>query len=269
MAMPTFILAGVQRSLGRQVKAALERDPAGVAGWTAVMMLGKANRQNQIGREQVEDLLRMAEERDGAHIFGVSEMKDRKEIEDLVRPYFRFRWFDPKPVNLVGRGDEAGLLTALGAALAEEDYWLANVKPSSSSSPLALPPIFGCQRDLEDTWRLAESYNNRGHLEAAAKRITKFTNVHRQRVDGFKNTPWSAGNGWVWEDDGPRHGNPEFPMDWKYSLHLPDGFHFDVTPMTKGKTFFADRFGSRHSFKKHVNVTAHGTVRGASQTNEG
>ncbi len=264
--MPTFILAGVQRSLGPRVKAALERDPAGVAGWTAVTMFGKANGQSQIGREQVDELMRLAEERDGAHIFGVSAVKDRREIEDLVRPHFRFRWFDPAPVNLVGRGDETSLLAALAAALAEEDYWLTNVKPSSSASPLALPPIFSCQRDLADTWRLAESYNNRGHLETAAKRIAKFTNAHRRRVDGFKNTPWNAEDGWIWDDDGARHGNPEFPMDWKYSLRLPDGFHFDVSPKAKGKTYFADRFGGRHSFKTHVNVTAHGTVRGASET---
>ena len=129
-------------------------NPAGVAGWTAVTMFGKANGQSQIGREQVDELMRLAEERDGAHIFGVSAVKDRREIEDLVRPHFRFRWFDPAPVNLVGRGDETSLLAALAAALAEEDYWLTNVKPSSSASPLALPPIFSCQRDLADTWRL-------------------------------------------------------------------------------------------------------------------
>lgn len=264
--MPTFILAGVQRSLGPRVKAALERDPAGVIGWTAVTMFGKANGQSQIGREQVDELLRLAEEHNGAHIFGVSAMKDRREIADLVRPHFRFRWFDSGPVNLVGRGDEASLLAALADALAEEDYWLANVKPSSSASPLALPAIFGCQRDLADTWRLAESYNNRGHLETAARRIAKFTNAHRRREDGFKNTPWVSDDGWIWDDDGARHGNPAFPMDWKYSLRLPDGFHFDVSPQAKGKTSFTDKFDRRHSFKTHVNVTAHGTVRGALET---
>lgn len=266
--MPTFILAGVQRSLAPKVKTALERDPAGVAGWTPAILFGSVNGQHQIGREQVDELLQLAEEHNGAHIFGLSAQKTRNEIEDLIRPHFRFRWFDPSPVGLVARGDEGSLVAALSTALEEEDYWLANVKPNDPASPLALPEIFGCQKALADTWRLAESYNNRGHLETAAKRIAKFTNAHRRRVDGFNNTPWESDDGWIWDDDGERHGNPAFPMDWKYSLRLPDGFHFDVSPKGKGKAFFTDRFGRRHTFKTHLNITSHGDVRGAADSSQ-
>lgn len=261
--MPTFILAGVQRSLSPRVDATLRKQAGGIAGWTPVTFSGRNNSQHDIGREQVDALLRLAEEHDGAHIFGVSVMKTRRDVEDLIRPYFRFRWFDPAPVGLVGRGDKDVLMTELAAALEEEDYWLAHVKPKNTASPLALPHIFGCRKELVDTWRLAESYNNLGHLESAAKRIGKFTSSHRRRVDGFPNTPWHADDDWIWDDDGERHGNPTFPGDWKYSLRLPDGFHFDVSPHSKGKTFFTDRSGTRHSFKKHLNITAHGGVRGA------
>lgn len=263
--MPTFILAGFQRNLAPRIKKALENGAAQFAGWTSLSLVGHQNNQHDIGLDQIDELLAMAEEHDGAHIFGVSTLSTRGEVEERIRPHFRFRWLDAKPVGLVGSGDEATLITALSQALVEENYWLNNVKPKDSASPLALPDIFTCQKDLKDIWRLSQSYNNQGHLEAAVKRIAKFTSYHRRRIDGFKNTPWHADDDWIWEDDGERHGNPDFPMDWKFSLKLPDGFHFDVSAEVKGKTHFTDRRGKRHVFKKHLNVTAHGEVRGDSK----
>lgn len=263
--MPTFILAGVQRSIAARVGDVLREQAGQFAGWTSEVFPGRVNNLHDIGSSQVDALLRLAEKHDGAHIFGVSVVKTRKEVESLVSPHFRFRWLDAAPFGPVNRGDAAAMMNMLVSATVEEDYWLAHVKPKDTASPLALPDIFSCQRSLLDIWRLAQSYNNLGHLETAARLIARFISAHRRRIDGFKNTPWHADDDWIWDDDGERHGTPAFPEDWKFSLRLPDGFHFDVSPHTKGKLFFADRAGIRHSFKTHLNVTAHGHVRGAAR----
>jgi len=260
--MPIFILAGFQRNLAPRIKKALKNSSTQLAGWTGVAFVGHKDNAHDIGLGQINQLLKLAEAHDGAHIFGVSSSKTRDQTKNQIRPHFRFRWLDAKPIGLVGAGDEATMINALSVATIEETYWLDKVKPKNSASPLTLPAIFACQRELEDIWRLSESYNNQGHLEAAAKRITQFTNFHRRRIDGFKNTPWCAEDDWIWDDDGDRHGTPLFPMDWKYSLKLPDGFHFDVSAKVKGKTHFTDINGKSHAYKTHMNVTAHGEIRG-------
>lgn len=261
--MPTFILAGYQRSLAPRVKNALAAGADRFNGWTSIAFTGHKNNAPDIGKAQVDELCRLAEEHDGSHIFGVSAEKTRNQIEDLISPHFRFRWIDAKTIGRVGTGDEAPLVAALSAATQEENYWLTNVKPKDSASPLVLPEIFCAKRDFSGLWRLANSYNNEGHLQAAATLIERFTRYHRRHADGFSKTPWQDDDSWIWNDDGERHGDPEFPNeDWKYSFRLPDGFHFDVSPSAKGKFFFTDIHKNRHKFKKHLNITAHGEVRG-------
>lgn len=260
--MPTFILAGCQRNLAPRVDKALRNGASKLKGWSAFSFVGHQNQQHDIGLPQINALLMIAQEHSGAHILGLSTLKTRRQAEERISPFFRFRWLDSKPVGLVGAGDESTLIDMLGRVLEEENYWLANVKPKNSASPLVLPEIFSCRKDLREIWRLAQSYNNYGHLEAAASLIAKFKNHHRRHVGSFKNKPWYSEDNWIWDDDGERHGTSSFPLDWKYSTKLPDGFHFDVSANVKGKTHFADRTGQRHSYKTHLNVSAYGDVRG-------
>lgn len=188
--MPTFILAGHQRDLGLRVGKALDNGVNNFNGWSGVAFTGHQHSSHDIGMQQVDELRRLAVEHDGAHIFGASVQKTRSQIEDAIKPYFRFRWIDANTVGYVGGGNEAPLIAALAAATTEENYWLGNVKPKDSASPLILPEIFCAKKNLSGLWRLANSYNNQGHLKAAAGLIEKFTEYHRQRTDGFKNTPW-------------------------------------------------------------------------------
>lgn len=261
--MPTFILAGFQRTLARGIKKALDGGASQFAGWTAVPFVGHQNDAHDIGLHQVDELLMLAGDNDGAHIFGVSTLKSRDLVKAQLSPFFRFRWLDAKPLSLVGSGNETTLLEMLRHVVDEERFWRDYVRPNNSASPLTLPDIFACQRDLKEMWRLSQSYNNLGHLETATKMIHQFSSRHRQRLDGFQNRPWQADDNWIWDDHGERHGRAPFPKDWKYSLRLPDGFHFDVSTQLKGKSHFVDRHGNRHPYKKHINVTAHGEVRGA------
>lgn len=262
--MPTFILAGHQRSLARQVKSAVEQASERFAGWTFALLPSHSSKQAGIDSKQVTELLNLASEHGGAHIFGLDADKARATVADRISPFFRFRWIATHLAADTGRGVVAPLQDALAAAVAEETLWLEKVKPRDSASPLILPKIFLAQRDLREMWRLSESYNNTGHIEKAAEMIARFVKEHRYRGMSGTNAPWLGADDWLWDDDGPRHGQPNFPEDWKYSLRLPDGFHYDVSSKTKNKTHFADRHGTRHPLpsKKYFNVTAHGEIRG-------
>jgi hypothetical protein len=262
--MPVFIIAGHQRSLARQVKIAVEQAVERFGNWTFLLQPSHASKQAGINSKQVIELLNLAGENEGAHIFGIDASKDRQAVADRISPHFRFRWLPAHLAADAGRGLVSPLQDSLVEALAEETLWLNNVKPRDSASPLILPKIFEPQRDLREIWRLSESYNNPGHLQKATELIERFIKEHRFRGASGGNAPWLGSDGWFWDDDGPRHGQPSFPGDWKYSLRLPDGFHYDVSSKTKNKTHFADRHGCRHPLppKKYFNVTAHGELRG-------
>lgn len=261
--MPTFILVGFQRSLTHHVKKSLDLGKDQLNGWSCELFQGKKHNESWIGLDQVESICRLAEKHNGAHIFAVSSDRNRNLVEDRIRPYFRFRWLDAWLIGETGRGHYEPLVEELQKATQEDNFWLENIKPSDSASPLILPEIFNPKRDLANIWRLSQSYNNEGHLQAAAGLIGRFTREHRHRIDGFSNTPWLDEESWIWDDGGKRHGTAIFPEDWKYSLRLPDCFHFDVSPHRKKKTFFKDIHGKQHTLPKgYLNVTAHGEVRG-------
>jgi hypothetical protein len=262
--MGVFILAGYQQSLAQHIKKALAQGEDQFNGWTWDLFPSEKRNEATILAKQVENLCRLAEAHGGAHIFAVSADRQRQQIEDQLRRHFRFRWLDSKVIGETGRGEFAPLIEALSAATLEEAYWAQHVKPADSSSPLILPEIFRPIRELEGIWRLSESYNNQGHLVAATGLLERFSREHRRRIDKFENTPWLGDDSWIWNDGGARHGNPDFPGDWRYSYRLPDGFHFDVSPHAKKKTFFVDAHGRRHPLpeKGYLNVTAHGLLRG-------
>ena len=261
--MPTFILAGVQRSLVKRVQKAVESNSLAFPGWVPKIFAGSKNAQHDISSSQVDDLLRLAAASDGAHIFGLSTSKLRSEVDELIKPHFRFRWMDARIVGPIGGGNEVPLIDGIKDVLAEESLWNSRVRPQEFGSPLVLPEIFGCDRFMCQIWRLSQSYNNIGHLHAAIERVANFAPKYRKRISENSKTAWVADDDWIWDDNGTRHGKPSFPLDWKFSFKLPDGFHFDVSPRGKGKTHFQDKDGKRHTFNKHLNVTAHGNIRGA------
>jgi hypothetical protein len=259
----TFILAGYQRSLAQHVKRALEREKDRFGSWAYVLFPSEKSKEPSISLSQVDEIQRLAAANGGAHVYAVSSDRERQQIEHRISPYFRFRWLPTRVVGLTGKGEVEPLIETLTAATTEDEYWLEHVKPKDSASPLILPQIFVTTRPLSEMWRLSLSYNNEGHLQAAATLIDRFTKEHRKRVDRFDNTPWLSADEWIWDDGGERHGDPDFPNDWKYSFRLPNGFHFDVSPLNKkNKTSFPDLHGTRHSFNQYLNITAHGEVRG-------
>lgn len=213
-----------------------------------------------ISKKHAERLINLADKHDGAHIFAVSG-RGEPNWETVIRPHFRLRQISASAIGRTGRGEFDPLCEELKLATDEEDYWISSIKPQESGAPLVLPYIFSANREVREMWRLAEGYNSRRNLEAAAVMIERFRRVHRQSIGAGK-TPWIDGEDWIWNDSGARHGMAVFPEDWKYSYRLPDGFHFDVSCQKGTKKRFRDAHGAQHAVSTHVNVTAHGTIRG-------
>ncbi|MGO8673713.1 MAG: hypothetical protein ACLQVD_20440 [Capsulimonadaceae bacterium] len=265
--MPVFIIAGYQRSLENQLRRALSDGAQQWSGWQYVLFPGNQHKTSSVSLTQVNDLCELAAKHNGAHVFAVSEDPNRKEMAAKIRPYFRFRWIGASEIRDVGRGVFNPVIDSLRQATQEEDFWIEHVKPRNFASPLILPVIFKADKHIVDMWRFSESYNNNDNLRTAEALIERFKAEHRRKVDGFKKTPWLDHDLWIWDDNGQRHGIASFPKDWKYSLRLPDGFHFDVSSQGLKRTSFTDIHGTQHRMPKgYLNVSAHGEVRGTGST---
>jgi hypothetical protein len=263
--MPTFIIAGYQKSLAHQVRAALNEAKPHLQGWRWELFPGNEQSASRIAQGQVDKLLEFAAKHDGAHIFGINDQRQNAgtiPVGNLIRRYFRLRWLPSQAIGMLGGGQTGPLIAALASAIEEEIFWSDNVKPKDWSSPLMLPEIFKTTTDLTDMWNLSESYNDLKNLTAVVKKIDKFQSKHRQKISSGSKTPWvDEKQTWAWQDDGARHGTAIFPKTWKYSFHAPN-FHYDVQSMRQ-KAIFVDSQGTQHSVKEYLNINAHGDVMSA------
>lgn len=263
--MPTFIIAGYQKSVSNHIKAALNEAKSELRGWRWELFPSKENSESKIAENQVADLLSFAEEKGGAHIFGVNAERQNRNspnIGGMIKSYFRLRWITAESIRSLASGTNNTFVETIIAAIDEEEYWLSHIKPKSLSSPLILPEIFETTADLNDMWLLSESYNDIGNLRAAARKIEKFQTQHRKRFSSGSKTPWIDNSAnWRWEDDGAPHGEALYHKAWKYSFHAPN-FHFDVQKNRKLKVF-TDCYGGKHNIDVYVNVTVHGEVMSA------
>ena len=261
--MPTFILAGFQRSLKNHVEKAIKAGRDRFGDWQPVLMQGDSDGQPSISKKFASKILEEASKRGGAHVFGVDSRAP--DFASDIREHFRFRRVSSAVIGKTGAGEFEPLIEKLIEAFEEEQYWIDNIKPKDYNSPLVLPRIFNARRDLRALWDQAESYNALENLESAVRMIEAFPQAHRKKIQEsrFKKNPWVCERDWIWKDDGERHGEPMFPDDWKYSYQLEDGFHLDVECKHKTKTSFTDAAGNSHSLPKgYLNVTSQGWIRG-------
>jgi hypothetical protein len=263
--VPTFIVAGYQKSITNQLNAALNKAKPSLQGWRWELFPSSETSVSRISQKQVNSLLEFAAKHGGAHIFGVNNQRlDANEVfvGNMIKRYFRLRWLPARAVGMLGGGDNTEFISALIDAIQEEGFWANNVQPRNLSSPLMLPDIFKATASLLDTWTLSESYNDVDNLKAAVQKIAKFESTHRRRISSGSKTPWvDEKEDWVWEDNGAPHGTAKFPKTWKYSFHAPN-FHFDVQSKRKS-AIFLDCNGESHPVKEYLNVTAHGEVMSA------
>lgn len=269
--MPTFILAGHQRSLAKFVDEAIAQAQAAnrLGGWDSLTFHSRFPNQSVLEITQVAKVLDAAGKYSGGHVFGVSTDRDRVTVERHIRPHFRFRWISHSAIALTGQRDFGPLIAELEQAVVEEQAWIDNVKPQSTASPLVLPgKLFKAKGEFANLWTRCEAYGDINAIRAAGVLVEKFTAEFRKSIASNKDekTPWVDLDDWVWKDDGEQHGAAIFPKNWKYSWEVPEKFHFDVMPKnTRTKTHFIDVNGVLHKLpkaSKYMNITVHGEVRG-------
>lgn len=177
-------------------------------------------------------------------------------------PYFRFRWLDN---DLLGYFPDrvAEFISRISALLEEEEYWIRDVKPSNTHSPLVLPQTtFSAHRAVRNVWDLAAEAAGNDRIKGAALAIQSFQQHHGHKMDSGQRA-WADTGGRAFDYSGQRHGTAPFPRSWKYSYAIPPGFHFDVTAINGREFSITDSVGVRHTAaaRGYFNVDPHGSVR--------
>jgi hypothetical protein len=207
----------------------------------------------------------LADKSDSPHILGFSSQQNRKVFADQIKPYFRFRWFDHTLLKHIGSPDPGPFVGRLAADLAEEVEWTLRVRPSTIESPLLLPECsFDAGKKHGELWRHATSYGDINNIVAAQRAVRAFQTAFRRKVElkYISHYKWVDERDRIYDEDGPRHGQPPFPRGWKYSYRLISGFHFDVSHIEKKEFSIYDVDGVRHPAAQgaHVNIDPHGFV---------
>ncbi|MYZ50874.1 hypothetical protein [Malikia spinosa] len=260
--MPHALIAGVPMGWSRQVRGAL--DKVKVPDWTFSVFPGSDPKIAGISDKQLPDLLADAAKRGGAHVFCVSDGRDRQRIATAIREHFRFRWLASDVVRTATTQSEP-LVKDIERAIKEEIEWRNALHPIVKSSPLALPQRgFSAERSVEAIWSMSESFNKEdGFFAKVGEALEQFRMQHLKKWDKHRERFFIDLSNRVWKDDGPYHGDAPFPRDWKYSSALPERFHFDVQHAQRKAFNFNDRAGRGKSVatSKHCNVDAHGYLR--------
>lgn len=262
-----ILLAGIRSAVLKRARSSLEKIRPESSPWTISLIPSVDSKNGGLVINQVPALLEMAASSEGAVIVGVPGVQPRElqAVEKAIRPYFRYRRIEQNDLNLLINGDSA-FREVFDQIIREETYWVNNVKPKDSYSPLMLPELFN-SKHYSGIWRLAGSYNDLPNLMTAEKLVTGFVNSHKKKGGSRGGMVWMDSNDWAWDDRGPKHGQAKFPETWKYSLKLLEGLHFDVSHSKELGFEFTDREGTKHRVKRgpreYLNITPYGAVRGA------
>lgn len=262
--MGTAIFVGLPRDSVRRIESYLGADKVKVVAPWKVKFIPAKRSIPEIHQHDVALTLATAAKSDSPHVIAVSKQDKllKQPVAKAIRPYFRFRWLDNALLSRLN--DVAQFVAGVNSVLEEEADWSAKVKPGDILSPLILPQsCFEADgSNAARMWELAEQYGDAGAIIGA-----------QRCVDAFRARHWlpaeSGGRRWtdsvdrVFDHTGPRHGQAPFPRNWKLSLQMESGFHYDVTT-SHGRPFtFADVHGIAHKVQQgqHLNVDPHGHVR--------
>lgn len=256
--MPTALIAGLPQSMVARIKALLQSCQL-PDGWNVRFAAGSDARRPSVGYNALEDIVGHMSPQESPHIFGLTENRgERAEINRRLMPHFRVRWLDSLPFVRQSRE----IVEIVEAAVREEEQWRQRVLPQNEKHALVLPSIFStsCRDGAYDVWGRAMCWGDEGLIVAAERLLARFVNVHRKRGQIFHDD-----RGLVWNHAGERHGGIPIPRNWKFSLKLPDSFHFDVAHENPKEYSISDATGVRHTASKgphhHLNIDAHGYVR--------
>jgi hypothetical protein len=220
-------------------------------------------KEPEINQGTVRQACHFADKHSSPHIFGFSTQQSRSQLAAELARCFRFRWCDQlvRSLNYLATPNPAPFLEGLATDLAEEEQWAFRIKPTDMGSPLLLPEcsfsVGGGHRNL---WRHARSYGDQANIEGAAKAVREFGRAYLRKQEHYQ---WIDDRDLIFGRNGPRHAHAPFPRGWKFSYHLPDGFHYDIKHLEARKFSITDVAGTLHLSvpKGYINIDPHGYVR--------
>jgi len=282
--MSVAIVAGMPRGAASRLKAFMRKQNVTVRhDWTLDFVNASSECVGLLA-SQVDALTELAAAAGGAHIlmFGVQhregqEQHDAARLSARIDDHFRVVRLRNDWLRLVP-ADNGKFLEHVDAVLASEEAWAEHVRPIDTASPLILPEqCFYCSRLHDGIWQRAREFGDPQRMRHLATVLSDFRTRHEEELEAFAGAHRATGGkgyGWRWVDAshrvfahrGEAHGRHTPGLrDWKYSLRLPDGFHFDVTHLRADAFAFRDREGveKRVAQGAHCNVDAHGYLRGS------
>jgi hypothetical protein len=263
--MPTAILLGVPRGHIDEIRSAIKRRPVQHQDWN-LKFIPSRNKWPSFFDSEIKQAMEFARHDGGAHILGFSTERDRQVLARKIRAYFRFRWSDERQLSKIGSNTNE-FLESLYTELTEEAEWIRLIKPRGVRSPVLLPEgAFDCDRATGDMWRHVESFGP-GNVNSAHAAVQQFEKTHWKKVTPEAHIPsrylWVDNKSRCFDHSQDRHGEAEFPQNWKYSYELIEGFHYDVRHL-EGRSFhLRDIDGVVHNIQRnsYINVDPHGVVR--------
>ena len=216
----------------------------------------------EVHRSEVVRALDTAAASINPHIIAVSKQDKilKQPVAKAIKPYFRFRWLDNSLLSFLT--NIAAFIERINAVLEEESDWDARV---------SLQTFFRhwcCRRNVSDAnhhdahmWTLAEQYGDASAIIGAQRAIDAFRAIWQSVGAGGRR--WTDSADRIFDHTGPRHGRAPFPRNWKLSLQLDMGFHYDVTTSHGHPSPLNDSNGVSHKIEqgRHINVDPHGFVR--------
>ena len=262
--MGTALLLGIPSGYVGTAKSAVAKNPTLFNTWS-IKYIPSSRNEAEILDGMVTRAQELADQYEDTHIFGFSAQKNRQDLADRIKPYFRFRWFDHSLLKCLGSPDPTPFVKELASNLAQEVEWAARVKPSDLDSPLLLPKCsFEPEHKCRDLWRHASAYGDPMNIVGAEKAIKGFKNTHLRKVKlrDHHTYKWVDQGDKIYSQDGPRHGSAQFPRGWKYSYRIEPCFHYDVTHAAGRRFSLHDANGIRNQVNPndHLNVDPHGYV---------
>lgn len=268
--MPVLILAGLPRSLADRVKATKEKSQSthGLPTDWHLNFVNTSQKKPSLSEADVQRVCREASKSTESHVVGVSVIAgdSRKQVAQRIRPFFRFRWFDNNCLHMIYNSNP-DIMKILSDVIREETYWGQHVKPKNHHHALLLPKGSFNDHRFQELWEACEAYGDMGLMKGAARKINLFTNKYLGHTKTSERYPerrcWKDSNSLLFDQNGPRHGKAPDWFQWKYSLRLLDGFHYDVSHESQQAFQVKDANGILHRVArgKHINLDPHGRVR--------
>lgn len=256
--MPVALIAGLPQGMIGRIKSKLKSARLPV-GWEIRFAPGSSAKRPSVGCDALEDIVGHMNASERPHIIGVTDFREqRAEVARRLVPHFRVRWL----ASDIFLAQSQEMVDLTQAAVEEEAEWIARVLPADEKHALVLPAIFdtSCKDGAMTIWERAATWGDESLIKAAERLVGRFNSVHRKRGQICHD-----GRGLAWNHAGQRHGGIPVPRNWKFSLKLPDGFHFDVAYPAPKEYSITDAVGVRHTASKgpthHLNIDAHGHVR--------